>query len=82
MSAALMFPLVAAISVMSLCVVWMKLTPASYSIGVSLAAFVATILLQKLRISFRLNIIQLGRKHNLRDIITESTVDKDITLLI
>jgi hypothetical protein len=54
MSAQFTLFFVAAIKVMSLCVVWMKLTPAKEMIGVSLESLVATILLQKFVISARL----------------------------
>jgi len=54
MRAQLTLFLVAEIRVMSLWVVWMKLTPASEITGVSFDSFVATILLQKFVISARL----------------------------
>jgi hypothetical protein len=54
MSAQFTLFFVAAIKVMSLWVVWMKLTPAKEMIGVSLESLVATILLQKFVISARL----------------------------
>ena len=54
MRAAFTLPLVVAARVISLKVVCMKLTPSRQTIGVSFAALVATILLQKFVISYRL----------------------------
>ena len=55
-SAAFTLPLVVATRVISFYVVWIKETPSRQIIGVSLAALVATILLQKFITSARLKV--------------------------
>jgi len=73
--AALMLPLEVATRVMSFYVVWMKLTPSKHIIGVSFAALVATILLQKFMISDRLEKATMSGRRSLPDVIPVPPVD-------